>query len=430
MGLCVQQFGCILISAVSYQLIYFIDLKNLDRKVEVFPFSMKPIYTLACLIVFLWGCEQAKPPAQNLKRAIAPTNSTIDSVPSLSAYDLTQQFFSSQNLIWYNFYPDQEHSAKITKLFPTEALVSIKGLGNKKFQNFKEINDNQLDVFVFEYQDTSFAQRAFQDLADTIDNIVTREAMEPDLSASIYSGNAIYSGSFIFRYKENLIQLVQRCGTNVLSLPWSRYNQTFLSQFYSSPNQLSIIQSHCGSFKFQRTKYSHVPIESWKPIKDNLYKLPNGNIAFASNPATLNQPQDKLTFEDCPNQFLKFIGNSYSIPLSTIIDTASFRHLHGNYFIDRKNVYHHYTQCDGGYLNIFSNDTSSFKGINADYIRFKDSIYHDRIGAINADPNSFEVSNQHGFLAKDKNGYFSHGIRILKETLMKEAKTDSIQHLF
>lgn len=150
----------------------------------------------------------------------------------------------------------------------------------------------------------------------------------------------------------------------------------------------------------------------WKKLKCGLYLSPEGVLGFASDPEIANISSSELESERCPNVFLTTIGSEHKVTLSSVIDTNTFEAIGAAFYKDKSNIYNYYAMCDGGYLNIFANDTTDFKILGSCYASYKNKIYHSRNGLVNADASSFRTSSAIGPYAKDKNGYFSSEERV------------------
>lgn len=155
----------------------------------------------------------------------------------------------------------------------------------------------------------------------------------------------------------------------------------------------------------------------WKKLSCGLFLSPTGELGFASLPGRANIPLSQLKSEECPNVFITTLGSNSAKKLSAVIDTTTFEALGAGYFKDRNNIYTHYAMCDGGYLNIFSTDTASFKVLGCCYASYKNKIYHSRNGLMDADAKSFKTSYAIGPAAKDKNGFFSFEEKTTEEQL-------------
>ena len=156
----------------------------------------------------------------------------------------------------------------------------------------------------------------------------------------------------------------------------------------------------------------------WKRLKCGLYINSIGDLAFATNPQIAFTPENELEAERCPNVFITEFGTyEDSTQLKEVVDTVTFEHLGANMYKDKNHLYSYYAMCDGGYFNIFSNDTAGFSYLGGVYFQFKSKIYHTRQGEIDADAESFVVYEDFGQIAKDKNGYFSFNERISEKQL-------------
>lgn len=155
----------------------------------------------------------------------------------------------------------------------------------------------------------------------------------------------------------------------------------------------------------------------WKKLSCGLFISSMGELGFASLPKLANIPLTQIKSEECPNVFITTLGSDHTKKLSDIIDTNTFVELGAGYFKDRNNIYNHYAMCDGGYLNIFSTDTATFKVLGCCYASYKNKIYHSRNGLMNADAKTFKTSYEIGPAAKDKNGFFSFEEKTTEEQL-------------
>jgi hypothetical protein len=162
----------------------------------------------------------------------------------------------------------------------------------------------------------------------------------------------------------------------------------------------------------------------WQRLKSNLYNSPDGEIGFASRPSLANIPILELSDAQCPNQFLTYIGGDYTTKLSDVVDVSSFEYIGSSYYQDKNRIYNHYGMCDGGYLNIFSEDKANLRLLNDSYVCYKGRIYHNRGGQMDADVTSFETNDKYLNIARDKDGYFEFYERVsidnLRESLGDE----------
>ncbi len=156
----------------------------------------------------------------------------------------------------------------------------------------------------------------------------------------------------------------------------------------------------------------------WKILECGLYIDANGEIGFPTRPDYVFK-EDELEGEDkmCPNKFITILYDSIS--LNKIIDTNTFRSLGASFYVDKNNIYNHYTRCDGGNLYLFSEDTSDFEMLNNEFARHHSSIYHFRSGKLDADIETFKASSRFTSVARDKDGYFQFGERVTKEQLKR-----------
>jgi hypothetical protein len=149
-----------------------------------------------------------------------------------------------------------------------------------------------------------------------------------------------------------------------------------------------------------------------------LYINKNGEIGFPTRPDYVFK-EHKLKGEDkmCPNRFITELNDSTM--LNKIIDTSTFRNIGASFYLDKNNIYNYYVMCDGGFLYQFSEDTSNFEMLNSEFARHHSTIYHFRSGELDADIETFKASSRFTSVAKDKDGYFEFGERVIKEQLKK-----------
>lgn len=169
--------------------------------------------------------------------------------------------------------------------------------------------------------------------------------------------------------------------------------------------------------------------EPWRQINNSLYIDTNGSLGFATDPSIVNIPRSELEGERCANVFLTTIGSQGEQSLNEIIDTSTFIELGASFYMDKNHIYNYYAMCEGGYLNIFSRDTSNFKILSSCYASHDSTIYHHRNGPLDADFESFVVSSEFSCTAKDKNGYFRYDDRISNEELKSEMGQEAFSKL-
>jgi hypothetical protein len=177
------------------------------------------------------------------------------------------------------------------------------------------------------------------------------------------------------------------------------------------------------------TNCSTAKKSDWIQLKGRLYLSPTDELGFASIPERANVPRSELVGEQCENVFLNTIGSQHEIKLSAVIDTATFEELGADFYKDKNNVYHYYAMCDGGYLNVFAKDTSTFKVLGCCYASYKSEIFHSRSGRMDADPETFKTSSELGPMAKDKNGYFQFEERVSEEELLESSGEENLEKL-
>lgn len=188
-------------------------------------------------------------------------------------------------------------------------------------------------------------------------------------------------------------------------------------------------QTHSVQENMEEVNLPNNPL-GWRKLKCGLYINSEGEIGFPSRPDYVFKEQE-LKGEDkiCPNVFLTTIGSEGKLKLSSIIDTNTFEMLGAGFFKDKSNIYNYYAMCDGGYLNVWANDTSDFKILGCCYASYKKKIYHSRSGLMDADTESFRTSDELGPAAKDKNGFFSIDEKIAEEKLRNEMGDDLFEKL-
>lgn len=184
-----------------------------------------------------------------------------------------------------------------------------------------------------------------------------------------------------------------------------------------------------SGFRESKVKTRSQPHGHWIRLTCGLYLSPDGVLGFASRPEIANIPNTQLKSEECANVFITHIGSEGRLSLKSVVDTNTFESLGANFYRDKSNIYNHYEMCDRGYLNIFSEDTSSFKVLGSCYAVHHSKVYHFRSGLIDADPVSFKTSNDLGQLAKDKYGFFAFGERISEEQLIQDAGQEMYRRL-
>ncbi len=165
----------------------------------------------------------------------------------------------------------------------------------------------------------------------------------------------------------------------------------------------------------------------WRRMACGLYQDSTGEIGYASHQGTANVSPKFL--EDCPIVFLTYIGSSGEKKLGSVVDTSSFEEVGGGFFKDQSNIYLHYDMCDGGYFNIFAEDTSAFKVLGCCYAFYQSKIYHSRNGLMDADAETFRTRLEFGPIAKDKNGYFYFEEQITAKELKREVGKELFKKL-
>jgi hypothetical protein len=186
------------------------------------------------------------------------------------------------------------------------------------------------------------------------------------------------------------------------------------------------IKEDNGLHQNEELDVKHTPTPNdWIEINDGLFVSPKGEIGFASNPLIANYTKQEIRelgkFEICENRFLTTLRNDNEMKLKDVVDTNTFVNIGYCFYKDKNNIYQHYDMCDGGFLHIFSNDTSSFRSLNSNYISFKSEIYYFREGKIDADFETFKVSFDIEQLAMDKHGFFEFGKRVDEKELITDS---------
>lgn len=167
----------------------------------------------------------------------------------------------------------------------------------------------------------------------------------------------------------------------------------------------------------------------WRQISERLYMDTNGNLGFATEPEIAGIQRTALEGERCANVFLTHLGSDGKQSLRSVIDTATFVELGASFFKDKHSIYHYYAMCEGGYLRIFSKDTSNFRVLNTCYVQHDTVIYHSRNGRLDADYESFVPSEKFGCVAKDQSGYFRYEERVTREALISEMGIENFTKL-
>lgn len=168
-----------------------------------------------------------------------------------------------------------------------------------------------------------------------------------------------------------------------------------------------------------------VVVNDWRKLKCGLFMHTDGRLAFASAPQFVNVKREELKGETCPNKFITTFGSDDTIPLRSVIDTATFQALPVNdFYKDKNRIYSHYAMCDGGYFSVFATDTASFVVFNTSYFRYQGKVMHFRDGEIGADAATFKTGDEFGVCAKDKYGFFEYGKRITEKELSERISAD------
>lgn len=167
----------------------------------------------------------------------------------------------------------------------------------------------------------------------------------------------------------------------------------------------------------------------WRKLECGLYRGPEGELGFATEPEIANVPKSQLAPERCANVFITQIGTTDKRSLESVIDTLTFEALGSGFYKDKSHIYNHHQICEAGYLTIFSDDTSDFRVLGADYVGYQSEIYHFSNGPVDADPETFKTSPETGPYAKDKYGYFDSGERISEKQLRAYAGQKMVDRL-
>lgn len=192
--------------------------------------------------------------------------------------------------------------------------------------------------------------------------------------------------------------------------------------------QISLIALLFGCSVSKEVEPSVNP-DGWRRMNNGLYLNSDGQLGFATDPDLANVPRSELIGEQCANVFLTTIGSDGKRSLNDVLDTSTFISLGGSFFKDKNHIYNFYAMCEGGYLTIFSKDTSNFRILGSCYASHHSTIYHHRDGRMDADFESFAASTKFGCIAKDKNGYFRYHERVSKEELREELGSKSFSEL-
>jgi len=199
----------------------------------------------------------------------------------------------------------------------------------------------------------------------------------------------------------------------------------FAHYFLIGITTCSLIQCQQGNYSNQKKSPSHnqsIVKRKWQKLRCGLYLHANGDIGFPTAPHIVFVPPEELEGERamCPNKFLTMLKDRNQKPLKQVVDTTTFTSLGAHFYKDKSHLYFHFSTCDGGYLKIFANDTTSFSVINGLYVRYKSNIYYNRLGQIKADAKTFQGSKEFAHIGKDKQGFFSFGKRISAKALEKD----------
>ncbi len=186
-------------------------------------------------------------------------------------------------------------------------------------------------------------------------------------------------------------------------------------------------QTHTSNNENIEVKSSENPC-GWRKLECGLYTNVDGEIGFPTRPDYVFK-EGKLKGEDkiCPNKFITNLKDSTA--LNKVIDTNTFKSLGATFYADENNIYNYYAMCDGGYLYLFSGDTSGFKMLNDEFAKHHSAIYHFRGGKLDADSETFKASSRFTSIAKDKNGYFQFGERVTVKHIKNQLKQDWFNEL-
>ncbi len=149
-------------------------------------------------------------------------------------------------------------------------------------------------------------------------------------------------------------------------------------------------------------QYSQDVALHWEQLKCGLWKSNQNDIGF-----------QMIEFDSMLRMLTTFSFETQT--LKSVIDTATFQHVGGCYYKDKRHVYHHYVMIDGGNFNIHSNaDPKTFKSLG-NYAHFKDKnhVFDERHGLMEiADVKTFKTCAHCTIYAKDKNGFYVKAERI------------------
>lgn len=187
-----------------------------------------------------------------------------------------------------------------------------------------------------------------------------------------------------------------------------------------------MLASSCHS---RGNKESAKDPSEWKKLDCGLYRSPEGELGFATEPEIANVPKSELAPERCANVFITQIGTSDKKILESVVDTLTFEALGAGFYKDKANIYSHHAICEGGYLDIFAEDTASFRVLGTGYASYRSKIYHHGKGPLDADAATFKTSRETGPYAKDKYGYFDSGERISEKQLRADAGQEMVDLL-
>ncbi len=244
----------------------------------------------------------------------------------------------------------------------------------------------------------------FKRHSEIVDSGVVKEIKENEHILVEYSGN--YTESFRLRKVDS---------STVLEVSFEAENPNSNYQDGAWLNWLKSVRTIAES-----------NLPKWRKMSCGLFMGPNGEIGFPSAPGIANIPRQAIKSELCACNFLEYIGSQQAALIADVVDTVTFQHLGSSFYKDKNHIYNYYAMCEGGYLNIFADDTSGFEMLGTCYARYQSKIYNDRNGRLNADSETFKCI---GCIAKDKNGYFEFDERIDAEILKNNVGEERFEKL-
>lgn len=156
--------------------------------------------------------------------------------------------------------------------------------------------------------------------------------------------------------------------------------------------------------------------KGYRPVRDGLYRDNAGNLYFKTI--------DNSNPEEARDRYLNTVWYADSArEMIRVIDVPTFHHFGGDYYGDRRYVYHFFKMSDGGSLSVLEGShPESFEVFDSSlYAMDEHSAYFRGKRLEGADIATFEPINTNGdpwptgWFAKDQNCYYEYGERVSKE---------------